>query len=1177
MPIDEDDERFPSASSSRSFTPQYRDPSPVSSSSKELMIESEVSPDVTPSNVPASPSSVTALSNNPSNSRTSDDSGSSPQMYTTRLPAASRMQADRSPLNADFGEVEEGRPVVIESTSKRPVDGGSTSTWEKVKNTFGGRRSRTNSIITRDRRDNTDSSVSRESGASLVSPKPDKDISFAQQQNQAPVMQIPSASASILSLSPHSAPRGGNSPVPPPSAADLLKYQDAKLFPFPGMKMLEEQRNRAKIMSPSASSPEISMPQSGDSTDQVTNHSGSSSNTPSMTVTPEQSRERKLSHQASDTRLLAKYGNLNSPALSATPSSSSHLDYFNVSPQPTPQAGSSSLKLPMNREGVKMWLKAKTLFSSQGSSPSTSSPSTADTRVFKTDKKPSLSDLLRARKENDLIADWEDIGSEKSRTPTSTTASTLRGKQVTTTDVSKDVSREHPINGLSAHMDNTDNEQTLRTKETNGHTYSSYSDFDGLVSKRAPSEHPSSATPDPLSSIEDYPAQSTSESSSTTSSQYSHCPSRNSPSKGAVVLERLDEMLGRGSRSPMWAGAIEDPPRKLLLSSPVLQVANANTVKDRFLFLFSDILVIAKPIVHDHNQLLQMSRPSPLDRKYVVKSVVLLRNLRFNADREEPRTRMSNYTSSPRHPLLRTFVHQFAKDPDHAITTLFEKSGTRDDPVVLGQLLFKTLDVDRVRLGDYLSRRTSKLVLKAYLDAFGFTGLRVDRSLRVFLLSIHVPGRTTHAHGPLEYLLDAFATRWYEANAESVAYDKDLAIRLVRALVQLNDVMHGGIAQEPGATGYPRRNVTSKEFTDAFRRFDARALVSDELLDNVYNSIRRERLSHARNHTSSGSSDIHVAIKRVLPPRLTYRVQSEPIVLRIPQPDPYLTIHLYGQDLLFDPPLLSFAKSSEASFRVTGTSLGFKTMIMCRAGANALKYGGLPLSSLVVIERAFMRNTFQVAFLNQKGEKRRYMFSIDDPLIRHQWTVSLKRQIEYATSSANSSQGSSVTQSTFYQAAENTSFKVLQEVLLGTESSTRSGSSPGADNTRYATRSPVRSPIGDISKRPLSPYSSSRADEPQLTKVGHARSKSRSKVYHRHGPGKLEVELNLSDDERDSPDFDDEMADDGGSMLGQGVSSRSGVRLWSGRDLEMQCQQNSSIALVLSYLQVGSPDHDSRS
>ncbi len=87
-----------------------------------------------------------------------------------------------------------------------------------------------------------------------------------------------------------------------------------------------------------------------------------------------------------------------------------------------------------------------------------------------------------------------------------------------------------------------------------------------------------------------------------------------------------------------------------------------------------------------------------------------------------------------------------------------------------------------------------------------------------------------------------------------------------------------------------------------------------------------------------------INIKRPLPARLTYRQQSEPVVLRLPQADPNLSLHLYGEGLVFDPPVLTFAKSSEASFRVTGVSLGPKTMLMCRSGANALRYSGLPLS-----------------------------------------------------------------------------------------------------------------------------------------------------------------------------------------------------------------------------------------
>jgi hypothetical protein len=116
------------------------------------------------------------------------------------------------------------------------------------------------------------------------------------------------------------------------------------------------------------------------------------------------------------------------------------------------------------------------------------------------------------------------------------------------------------------------------------------------------------------------------------------------------------------------------------------------------------------------------------------------------------------------------------------------------------------------------------------------------------------------------------------------------------------------------------------------------------------------------------SQEIPITIKRPLPSRLTYKAQSEPIVFRLPQQDPHFTIELYGQDLIFDPPILQFSRSSEASFRVTGASLGLKTMTMCRSGPNAIKYSGLPLSHSIVVERAFMKNTFQIAFVNPDWE-----------------------------------------------------------------------------------------------------------------------------------------------------------------------------------------------------------------
>jgi hypothetical protein len=90
------------------------------------------------------------------------------------------------------------------------------------------------------------------------------------------------------------------------------------------------------------------------------------------------------------------------------------------------------------------------------------------------------------------------------------------------------------------------------------------------------------------------------------------------------------------SHGPNGSTFVDDPPRRLLLSSQVLQVANSNTVKDRFLFLFNDILIVTKPVVtHDYDVLVDITKLSPLEWKFVVKSVIQLRDVRFTVDRDD--------------------------------------------------------------------------------------------------------------------------------------------------------------------------------------------------------------------------------------------------------------------------------------------------------------------------------------------------------------------------------------------------------------------------------------------------------------------------------------------------------------------------------------------------------------
>lgn len=160
-----------------------------------------------------------------------------------------------------------------------------------------------------------------------------------------------------------------------------------------------------------------------------------------------------------------------------------------------------------------------------------------------------------------------------------------------------------------------------------------------------------------------------------------------------------------------------------------------------------------------------------------------------------------------------------------------------------------------------------------------------------------------------------------------------------------------------------RRTLSVDDFIASFRELDPRLLVPEDLLTRIYASVRRERIEQASdNSIFSMTPDIEATMS---PPRLpmclTYRTQSEPITISIPEPDPKFSIKLHGTDLKFDPPFLSFAKSSTQTFRVTGTALGPKCMVLIKVGANAPRYQGLPLNKVFSIERAFMQHTFQVS------------------------------------------------------------------------------------------------------------------------------------------------------------------------------------------------------------------------
>ncbi|GAA6059186.1 hypothetical protein JCM10212_005531 [Sporobolomyces blumeae] len=625
------------------------------------------------------------------------------------------------------------------------------------------------------------------------------------------------------------------------------------------------------------------------------------------------------------------------------------------------------------------------------------------------------------------------------------------------------------------------------------------------------------------------------------------------------ILAKLDSLLGTeqlyspSASSPSPSSLLDTPPRKLLLHAPVLQVVNANTVKDRYLFLFTDMLVIAKPLIADHPLTGEPIEPT-LENQFLVKSVVELRHLKIVAT-EDLQEETSASNSKKRHPLLVAFIDRFANEPSRAIASLVQKGGLANDAPTISNLLFKNTDLNRNQLGAYLANPNHRHVLRSYIERFRFGGVRIDDALRLFLMSVRLPPQDRKA---AEYVLGVLANVWAETNLAS-GFDPSLAFSLIVAILRLSDALHSGQEREhaegpilPASRGTQALSVD--DFVTKFREHDARMVVPEDLLSRIYTSVRRERIEQASdNSIFSMTPDIEANLEPAkLPTHLTYRTASEVFTITIPAPDTKFSIKLAGPDLIFDPPVLSFARSATQSFRVTGTALGVRVMVLIKRGANAPRYQGLPLNKAFSIERAFMQNTFQAAFTNHLDVKRKYMFSVSDPSIRAVWLSTFRTQISQALANPPP-----VTPA--LAAARAVATQVLRDVFLPPEEP--AAVPPAAPSPRPNLAAPRFGP-------PVTPSTPrARLGTPTRTGAALARSNSTSKMY----ASKFKHEADLSD--RKQSLITGQLRPNGIAGLG---SVKDEVAVFgaspfakTGRALVLTTEQNSLLPLVLSFLNTG--------
>ncbi|CAO3626384.1 unnamed protein product [Mucor hiemalis] len=528
---------------------------------------------------------------------------------------------------------------------------------------------------------------------------------------------------------------------------------------------------------------------------------------------------------------------------------------------------------------------------------------------------------------------------------------------------------------------------------------------------------------------------------------------------------------------------LPSPPRQHLLQTPVFQVVNANTVKDRYLFLFNDLLLICKPIM-DENIIVSSSARNSVEKNryrfrpnenslFQVKNIVQLGQLSLYISKDDYHTSNKRPSTTVElgpdgrpilpparkiHPIMASALRKFETNANLGIQYLVDKGVLTNDPLSIANFLFKTPDLNRRQLGYYLSDDRNSDVYDSFLECFRLVGLRLDEALRILLTTFRLPSNWE----ALEYLIERFAKKWHDANQNVIKFHEDMVVKVVVAMLFLNAECWYDATSERDVFWYARelkerqdrqakrkmsvidyhrnntmpviqsklsssattshslaRNATMvhnnrqsvtveplhyitslrahgnkqpslEEFLDRWNYYDQYHLVPREFMEEMYKSIMEERLETGWDNKTGrriqpptqshvgvgrpkvvspsvqqGSQDVVITvIPHRLPTRLTKGTASDPITISIPAPDAGLQIKLRGQDLVFEPNVLDFSNSCIQTFTITGNTLGRTSLMFIKTGENAGNYVSptLPRTKSVVVERPFMRYTFQVGF-----------------------------------------------------------------------------------------------------------------------------------------------------------------------------------------------------------------------
>ena len=189
---------------------------------------------------------------------------------------------------------------------------------------------------------------------------------------------------------------------------------------------------------------------------------------------------------------------------------------------------------------------------------------------------------------------------------------------------------------------------------------------------------------------------------------------------------------------------------------------------------------------------------------------------------------------------------RFNESPKAGIAYLASNSIIKDpdDPLQIAQFFKGTARVSKRVLGDFLSKKSSEHILKAYMSLFDFKGKRIDEALRMLLGLFRLPGESQL----IERIVTVFTEQYCSSTESSVVADKDAAFVLTYGIIMLNTDLYNPNVKKQSRMSYI-------DFAKNLRGVNAGKDFDSQYLQDIYDSIKHSEIILPDEHDNKHAFD----------------------------------------------------------------------------------------------------------------------------------------------------------------------------------------------------------------------------------------------------------------------------------------------------------------------------------